>query len=87
MLADLKTAKKATSWQKLIKIHPFRVPIKVPWGGGLIGNAQKEIKHRSCHYICVLIKVSTTYTVIPNRELQVFDKEICVQGNSNYMLW
>jgi hypothetical protein len=27
----LKTAKKATSWQKLIKIHPFRVPIKVPW--------------------------------------------------------
>jgi hypothetical protein len=30
MLAYLKTAKKATSWQKLIKIHPFRVPIKVP---------------------------------------------------------
>ena len=32
--------------------------------GGLIGNAQKEIKHRSCHYICVLIKVSTTYNLL-----------------------
>ena len=26
-------------------------------------------------------------TAIPNRELQVFYMEICIQGNSNYMLW
>jgi hypothetical protein len=31
LLPYLKTAKKATSWQKLIKIHPFKLPIKIPW--------------------------------------------------------
>ena len=26
-------------------------------------------------------------TVIPNRKLQLFYREICVQGNSNYVIW
>jgi hypothetical protein len=31
LLPCLKTPKKAISWQKLIIIHLFKVPIKIPW--------------------------------------------------------
>ena len=33
------------------------------------------------------INISGRYTAIPNRELQGSYREICIQGNSNYMLW